>query len=117
MEEWENQADEMLNLASNTLMQEELDSWDWDLQRQKMVDYMDECSEERIVLNIQEGDIRCLKRVPIVKYWESPQQISKPASDKAIQNFLSIKDDFPHITVGKVWIIFGVLFIFFLLLL
>ena len=117
MDERENQADEMLNLASNTLMQEELDRWDWDLQRQKMVEYMDECDEERIIINIQEGDIRRLKRVPTVKYWESPQQISKPASDKAIQNFLSIKDDFPHVTVGKVWIIFGVLLIFFLLLL
>lgn len=117
MDEWENQADEMRNLASNTLMQEELERWDWDLQRQKMIDYMDECSEERIIINIQEGDVRRLKRVPIVKYWEDPQQISKPASDKAIQNFLSIKDDFPPITVGKVWINFGVLFIFFLLLL
>ena len=117
MDEWEKQADEMLNPAPNTLVQEELDRWDWDLQRQKMIDYMDECSEERIIFNIQEGDIRCLKRVPIVKYWENPRQISKPASDKAIQDFLSIKDDFPPITVGKAWIILGVLLIFFLLLL
>lgn len=117
MDEWEKQEDEMLNFASSTMMQEEVDRWDWDLQRQKMIDYMDECSEERIVFNIQEGDIRCLKRVPIVKYWEDPRQISKPASDKAIQNFLSIKDDFPPITVKKLWIIFGIFLIFFLLLL
>lgn len=117
MNEWENQADEIPNPVSNTFMQEELDRWDWDLQRKKMIDYMDECSEEKIIYNIQEGDIRCLKRVPIVKYWENPQQISKPASDKAIQNFLSIKDDLPHITAGKLWIVFGVLLMLFLLLL
>lgn len=117
MNEWENQAEEMLNPALGTLMQQELDDWDWELQRQKMIDYMDACSEEKIISNIQEGDIRCLKRVPIVKYWESPRQISKPASDKAIQDFLSVEDDMPYITVGKLWIIFGVLFLFFLLLL
>ena len=117
MDEWERQANDMLNPAPNTWAQEELDRWDWDLQRQKMIDYMDECSEERIIFNIQEGDIRCLKRVPLVKYWEDPRQISKPASDKAIQNYLSIKDDFPPVTVGKLWILLGVLFLLFLLLL
>lgn len=116
MDEWEKKSIEMLT-SVQTKMQAELDKDDWNLKCQKMIEYMDESFGERIIPNIQEGDIRCLKRVPLTKYWENPQQISKPASEKAIQDFLSIKDDSPYAIEGKAWIILGILFVFFLLLL
>lgn len=117
MGDWEKEAEEMLDFAAGNDMQEELDKLNWDKQMQKMLDYEYECNGDRIILSIKEGNVRCLKRVPIEEYWNNPNQISKPASDKTIQEFLSIKDDTPNTLKSKLWIAFGILFILFLALL
>lgn len=64
---------------------------------------------------IREGDIRCLKRIPVEKYWENANQISKPASNKRIQEYLSIPDDAPLTLKKRLLIVFGVAFVLMLI--
>lgn len=60
---------------------------------------------------IREGDIRCLKRIPVEKYWENADQISRPASDEKIQEYLSVSDDISFTLKRKIFIAFCIAFV------
>lgn len=44
---------------------------------------------------IEEGYEYFVRQVPMEKYWEKPEQISKPAGDDTINKYLQVKDDTP----------------------
>ncbi len=51
-----------------------------------------ECSCASEYPQIQEGDVRNIKSVPLTAYWENAKQISKPSADSVVQEYLQVKD-------------------------
>ena len=61
---------------------------------------------------VQDGDIRKVRRVEIKDDWDSPEQIAHPVSEEKVQAYLKNKSDKPMMLPKWFWLCLPVFWFF-----